>query len=143
MNVTEDLVTPYSNQIELLETVQAIFTSHPNNEIYDRHQLNARGIATHDEILTEKYFTGDQGVIINFLNNNINELIAGDKEWLIISARILGYGNEYPLPDVQDGSLQLNSYAIYRQQKSLGEVSHISVERFEVASPNRQKRAEP
>ena len=53
MNVTEDLVTPYSNQIELLETVQAIFTSHPNNEIYDRHQMSARGIATHDEILTE------------------------------------------------------------------------------------------
>ena len=53
MNVTEDLVTPYSNQIELLETVQAIFTSHPNNEIYERHQMNARGIATHDEILTE------------------------------------------------------------------------------------------
>ena len=53
MNVAEDLVTPYSNQVELLETVQAIFTSHPNNELYDRHQINVRGIATHDEILTE------------------------------------------------------------------------------------------
>lgn len=34
-----------------------------------------------NELLTEKYFTGDQEVIINFLNKNINKLIA-DKKYL-------------------------------------------------------------
>ena len=53
MNVTEDLVPSYSNQVELLEAVQAIFTSHPNNGFFDCHEMNARGISTHDEILTE------------------------------------------------------------------------------------------
>ena len=34
-----------------------------------------------NELLTEKYFTGDQEYIINFLNNNINKLIE-DKKYL-------------------------------------------------------------
>ena len=40
-------------------------------------KLNVANIP--DELLTEKFYTGDQDFIINFLNNNINKLITNKK----------------------------------------------------------------
>jgi len=66
-------------------------------------KVEMRHMTAYDEDILSNSSYIKEGVIFDKLlealivtpNININELTVGDKEWLIISARILGYGVEY------------------------------------------------
>lgn len=66
-------------------------------------KVEMRHMTAYDEDILSNSSYIKEGVIFDKLlealivtpNINVNELTVGDKEWLIISARILGYGVEY------------------------------------------------
>ena len=68
-------------------------------------KIEMRHMTAYDEDILSKSSYISEGVIFDKLLEalivtpgvDISELVIGDKEWLLISARILGYGNEYPV----------------------------------------------
>ena len=66
-------------------------------------KIEMRHMTAYDEDILSNSSYINEGVVFDKLlhalivtpNVNIEDLVAGDKEWLVISARILGYGNEY------------------------------------------------
>ena len=68
-------------------------------------KIEMRHMTAYDEDILSNSSYISEGVIFDKLLEalivtpgvDISELVIGDKEWLLISARILGYGNEYPV----------------------------------------------
>ena len=68
-------------------------------------KIEMRHMTAYDEDILSNSSYISEGVIFDKLLEaliitpgvDISELVSGDKEWLLISARILGYGNEYPV----------------------------------------------
>ena len=67
--------------------------------------IEMRHMTAYDEDILANSSYINEGIIFDKLlealiitpNIDIDELVSGDKEWLVISARILGYGTEYPV----------------------------------------------
>ena len=78
---------------------------YPKTSALHSGKIEMRHMTAYDEDILSNNSYIKEGVIFDKLlealivtpNLDITELIAGDKEWLIISARILGYGTEYPV----------------------------------------------
>ena len=68
-------------------------------------KIEMRHMTAYDEDILSNSSYINEGVMFDKLLEalivtpgvDISELVSGDKEWLLISARILGYGNEYPV----------------------------------------------
>jgi len=78
---------------------------YPETSVLSSGQIEMRQMTAYDEDILSNSSYIKEGIIFDKLlealivtpNVDIDELIAGDKEWLVISSRILGYGNEYPV----------------------------------------------
>ena len=99
----------YENQKQTSKFPANIITLPSNGNVYAETsalrsgKVEMRHMTAYDEDILSNSSYIKEGVIFDKLlealiitsNVNINELTTGDKEWLIISARILGYGVEY------------------------------------------------
>ena len=76
---------------------------YPETSVLSSGKVEMRHMTAYDEDILSNSSYINEGIIFDKLlealivtpNVDINELVAGDKEWLVISARILGYGNDY------------------------------------------------
>jgi len=78
-------------------------------------QIEMRHMTAYDEDILSNSSYINEGVVFDKLLEALiitpgihpNDFVAGDKEWAIISARILGYGTEYPVQvtDTKDNTL--------------------------------------
>ena len=116
----------YENRQQTSKFPANIITLPSNGNVYAETSIlrtgkvEMRHMTAYDEDILSNSSYIKEGVIFDKLlealiitsNVNINELTAGDKEWLIISARILGYGVEY---DVVVTNPQTNKPAIKSQ----------------------------
>jgi hypothetical protein len=72
--------------------------------------------AKHEDILTNVNFIKNGTVIDKLLQElivtpiNYNDLIAGDKDAIMIAARILGYGKDYPIQFYNENTKQQEDY---------------------------------
>ena len=99
----------YESQKQTSKFPSNIITLPSNGNVYAETSIlrtgkvEMRHMTAYDEDILSNSSYIKEGVIFDKLlealiitaNVNINELTSGDKEWLIISARILGYGVEY------------------------------------------------
>lgn len=78
---------------------------YPESSALSSGKIEMRHMTAYDEdILTNSSYLKD-GVVFDKLLEalivtpgvSVNEMIIGDKEWAVISARILGYGTDYPV----------------------------------------------
>ena len=74
--------------------------------------------AKHEDILTNVNFIKNGTVIDKLLQElivtpiNYNDLIAGDKDAIMIAARILGYGKDYPIQFYNENTKQQEEYTV-------------------------------
>jgi hypothetical protein len=74
--------------------------------------------AKHEDILTNVNFIKNGTVIDKLLQElivtpiNYNDLISGDKDAIMIAARILGYGKDYPIQFFNDNTKQQENYTV-------------------------------
>jgi len=76
---------------------------YPETSALNVGKIEMRHMTAYDEDILSNNSYIKEGIVFDKLLEalivtpgvHINELVAGDKEWLVISARILGYGNEY------------------------------------------------
>tara|TARA_R100001377_G_scaffold18447_1_gene9510 strand:+ start:2585 stop:3367 length:783 start_codon:yes stop_codon:yes gene_type:complete len=99
----------YENRQQTSKFPANIITLPSNGNVYTETsalrsgKVEMRHMTAYDEDILSNSSYIKEGVIFDKLlealiitaDVNINDLTAGDKEWLIISARILGYGVEY------------------------------------------------
>ena len=74
--------------------------------------------AKHEDILTNVNFIKNGTVIDKLLQElivtpiNYNELLSGDKDAIMIAARILGYGKDYPIKFINENTKSEEDYTV-------------------------------